>query len=132
MNATEPYIHFDGACAEAMTHYARVLGGTVQLTRYRDLPGGVPPGSEDRIAHARLEHPGGVILAGDYPKGMPYPGMSGFYVSLWFEKDDASVKRLYDAFMEGGTAQMPLQKTSYSNAFAMLVDRYGTPWMLRS
>lgn len=132
MNATEPYIHFGGRCAEAMTHYAKLLGGKVELMRYRDVPGGAPPGSEDRVVHARLEHPGGVILGGDYPQGMPYPGMSGFYISLFYEKDDATVQRLYDALLDGGTAQMPLQKTFYSNAFAMLVDRFGTPWMLRS
>lgn len=132
MNATETYLHFDGRCAEAMTHYATLLGGKVDLMRYREVPGGAPPGSEERVVHARLEHPGGVILAGDYPAGMPYPGMSGFYISLYFEKDDATVKRLYEALLDGGTAQMPLQKTFYSNAFAMLVDRFGTPWMLRS
>lgn len=132
MNATETYLHYDGTCAQAMTHYAKLLGGSVHLMRYGEVPGGAPLGSEDRIVHARLEHPGGVILAGDYPKGMNYPGMHGFYVSLFFEKDDATVKRLYDALLDGGEAQMPLQKTFYSNAFAMLVDRYGTPWMLRS
>jgi uncharacterized glyoxalase superfamily protein PhnB len=25
---------------------------------------------------------------------------------------------------------MPLQKTSWANAFGMLVDRYGAPWQI--
>jgi PhnB protein len=42
----------------------------------------------------------------------------------------AEARRVFDAFAEGGTVQMPLDKTFFSEAFGMLVDRFGTPWMI--
>ena len=39
-------------------------------------------------------------------------------------------KRTFAALAEGGKVTMPLQKTFWAEAFGMLVDRFGTPWMV--
>ena len=31
---------------------------------------------------------------------------------------------------DGGTVQMPLTKTFFSQAFGMVADRFGVPWMV--
>ena len=37
---------------------------------------------------------------------------------------------MFNALAEGGKITMPLQKTFWAEAFGMLVDRFGTPWMV--
>jgi PhnB protein len=39
-------------------------------------------------------------------------------------------KRIFNALAEKGTVRMPFQETFWANRFAMLVDRFGTPWMI--
>ena len=42
----------------------------------------------------------------------------------------ADAKGLFDALAGGGQVTMPFGKTFYSDGFGMLVDRFGTPWMV--
>ena len=37
---------------------------------------------------------------------------------------------MFDALAKGGKVTMPLQKTFWVEAFGMVVDRFGTPWMV--
>ena len=62
-------------------------------------------------------------------KGKPYPGMNGFAVSIGYPKA-ADAKRVFDALAQGGKVTMPMDKTFWSSAFGMCVDRFGTPWMV--
>ena len=54
---------------------------------------------------------------------------AGFSVSLSVN-DVAEAQRLFGALSEDGNVGMPLQKTFWSEAFAMLTDRFGIPWMV--
>jgi PhnB protein len=49
---------------------------------------------------------------------------------LIFDGDCADAKRVFDALAKGGKVTMPLQKTFWVEAFGMVVDRFGTPWMV--
>ena len=53
----------------------------------------------------------------------------GLYVSIHVE-EPAEADRIYNALAEGGTVQMPIDKTFWAERFGMLVDRFGTPWMV--
>jgi PhnB protein len=44
--------------------------------------------------------------------------------------DPAEAERLFHALEEGGKVRMPLQQTFWATRFGMLVDRFGTPWMI--
>jgi PhnB protein len=44
--------------------------------------------------------------------------------------DTAEAERVFAALAEEGAVQMPLQKTFWALRFGMLVDRFGTPWMI--
>lgn len=39
-------------------------------------------------------------------------------------------KRIFGALAAGGQVQVPLDKTFFSEAWGMLVDRFGIPWMV--
>ncbi len=131
MPQLNPYLVFDGNCAEAMRFYQRILGGKLELMTHGDSPiaAHTPPGSADRIMHARLTLDGHLLMASDSMVGHPYPGMNGFSVSV-ICPTAAEAKRAFDGLADGGRVTMPLQKTFWAEAFGMLVDRYGTPWMV--
>ena len=42
----------------------------------------------------------------------------------------AEARRTFDALAEGGKVTMPFEKTFWAEGFGMLVDRFGTPWMV--
>ena len=131
MASVTPYLFFDGTCAEAMRFYERTLGGRMEgMFRAGDTPGGgIPPEQADRIMHAHLVVGDRAILASDWMAPGPYPGMNGFSLSLHPATVEEG-RRLFDALAEGGTVNMPFEKTFWAEAFGMLVDRFGTPWMV--
>ena len=127
----DTYLIFDGNCADAMRFYERTLGGKLQLMTHGDSPmaAQTPPGSVNRIMHARLELDGRVLMASDSMVGHPYEGMKGFSLSLNYPTA-AEAQRMFAALAEGGRTTMPIAKTFWAEAFGMLVDRFGTPWMV--
>ena len=133
MTKLETYLFFDGTCDEAMRFYERALGGTLRVVKASETPGAdqLPPGAGDRIMHAHLKAAGAVLLASDWMESSPYPGMSGFYVVLTVATA-AEGKTLFDKLSEGGKVKAPFDKTFFSDGFGMLVDRFGTPWMVMS
>jgi len=44
--------------------------------------------------------------------------------------DPREAERVFHALSENGTVQMPIQKTFWAARFGMLVDQFGTPWMI--
>jgi PhnB protein len=132
MPTLDAYLTFDGNCAEAMRFYERTLRGTLEtLMTHAESPlaDQTPPGSRARILHARLGIDGRQLMASDSPIGEPYPGMHGFSLSLTCSNLDQA-RRVFDSLAEGGRVNMPLQKVFWADAFGMLVDRFGTPWMV--
>jgi PhnB protein len=132
MPQLDAYLTFNGNCADAMRFYERTLGGKLEmLMTHAESPmaAQTPPGSADRIMHARLVIDGRILMASDSMPGQPYEGMRGFSLSLLYPTV-ADAQRALDALAEGGRVTMPLQKTFWAEAFGMLVDRFGTPWMV--
>jgi PhnB protein len=132
MPQLDAYLFFDGNCAEAMRFYERTLGGKIEMmmthgeSPMRDQ---TPPGSADRILHASLSLDGRMLMASDAMVGTPYEGMKNFSLSLLYPTV-AEARRVFDALAEGGQVRMPMEKTFWAEIFGMLVDRYGTPWMV--
>ncbi|MEO5765205.1 MAG: VOC family protein [Casimicrobiaceae bacterium] len=133
MPQLDPYLFFDGNCAEAMRFYERTLGGKIEMMMtHAESPEPDPsPEMKDRIMHARLVFGDRerVLMASDWMAGQPYDKMKGF--SLSFNcATAADAKRVFDAMAQGGEVRMPLQKTFWAESFGMLVDKFGTPWMI--
>lgn len=131
MPQCDPYIFFKGNCAEAMRFYEQTLRGKLQMMTAAEAPEGQkPPGSGNMILHARLElDGGGVVMASDDLSDSPYKGMHGFYISLIYRTAEEA-RRIFDALVAGGQVHMPFGETFYSAGFGMLVDQFGTPWMV--
>jgi PhnB protein len=131
MAQLDAYLIFDGTCADAMRFYERTLGGKLTLLTHAESPiaAQTPPGSANRIMHARLDLGDRLLMASDSMVGQPYEGMTGFSLALMYPTV-AEAKRVFDALGDGGKVTMPLQKTFWAEGFGMLVDRFGTPWMV--
>jgi len=132
MPQLDAYLIFDGNCADAMRFYERTLGGKLEIMMTHaesPMAAQTPPGSANRILHARLVLDGRMLMASDSMVGQPYEGMNGFSLSLVYPTV-AEAQRVFDALAKGGQVRMPLQKTFWVEAFGMLVDRFGTPWMV--
>ncbi|MFN0161250.1 MAG: VOC family protein [Burkholderiales bacterium] len=124
------YLSFDGTCAEAMRFYAQVLGARLDaLITYGQAPADQPCLTEhsDRIMHAYLVHKDFALMAGDAPPGMPFDSMRGVMLALTFD-GVAEAERVFTAFADGGSVQMPLAPTFWAEIFGMVTDRYGTAW----
>jgi PhnB protein len=135
MSQIDSYLFFDGTCAEAMRFYEKTLGGKIEMMMtHADMPAQPgspppPPGSEGRILHASLSLDGRRLMASDSMVGQPYAGMHGFSLSLVYATV-AEANKVFAALAEGGKITMPIGKTFWVEAFGMLTDRYGTPWMV--
>lgn len=132
MAQLNPYLIFNGNCAAAMRFYEQTLGGKLDpLLTYGQSPMAdqSPPELQDRVMHSRLTFDGGVLMASD-AHAEPASSMDGFFVSLFYSTK-AEAKRVFDALANDGKVAMPLEKTFWSEAFGMVVDRFGTPWMVQ-
>ena len=126
-----PYLTFNGNCADALKFYQKVLGAQIEAS----FPFGegppemkVPAEWKDKIMHAKITIDGEIIMASDAPPGH-FQQPQGFSVSLQVE-DAADAERRFKALSEGGTVTMPFAKTFFSKGFGMCVDQFGIPWMV--
>ena len=125
------YLFFDGTCEAAFTLYRDVLGGRiVAMLRPGDVPGSEasPPEMRNQVMHACLELDGQHLMASDCPQGQ-YSRPQGFAVHF-APTSAAEAERIFAALAEGGSVTMPLAQTFWAERFGMLVDGYGTPWMI--
>jgi PhnB protein len=126
-----PYLNFNGQCEPAFKFYEQCLGGKiVAMFTFGGTPAAehVGPESQDRIMHARLVVGDAVLMGSDSPPEL-FRAPEGQYVSLMVDTP-AEAERIYKALAEGGQVRMPLEETFWASRFAMLVDRFGTPWMI--
>jgi PhnB protein len=126
-----PYLSFNGKCAEAFTFYAQVLGGeNVMMMTYGESPmaAQTAPEDKDRIMHARLKAGDMVLMGADAPPQFYQPAQ-GMVVSVSVDAP-AEADRIFKALSESGTVKMPIQETFWAQRFGMLIDRFGTPWMV--
>ena len=126
-----PYLTFNGQCEAAFKFYEQCLGGKIEaMMPHAGTPAEehVPVEWRDKIMHARLAVGDGVLMGSDAPPER-YEKPRGFSVSLQI-KDPAQADRAFHALAEGGAVQMPIQPTFWAARFGMLVDRFGTPWMI--
>lgn len=131
MTQLDTYLFFDGNCAEAMRFYQDALGGKIEgIMKYGDGPQPCPEASKDRVMHASLLLGDRRLMASDTPGGShPHEGNKGFAVAYNLAtKEDA--QRVFAALAAGGKVMMPLDKTFWTEAFGMLTDRFGIPWMI--
>jgi len=126
------YLYFNGQCEEAFKFYEQLFDGKiVAMFPHAGSPAEqhVPPEWREKIMHARLTIGANVLMGSDAPPGHYHDGSKGYSVSVSVESPEEA-ERLYQALSENGKVNMPIQETFWAVRFAMLVDRFGIPWMI--
>jgi PhnB protein len=126
-----PYLTFNGQCESALRFYERCLDGKiVVMITYGESPLAEqgPPGWEKKIVHATFAVGDQVLGAGDVPPES-YQKPQGFSVTLNIDTA-TEADRIFNMLAEKGTVQMPVQETFWATRFGMVVDQFGTPWMI--
>jgi PhnB protein len=125
-----PYISFRDDAREAMEFYHGVFGGRLDMTTFKEFQASQDPAEDDKIMHAMLEAPNGMVLMGaDTPMAMEYTPGNTISVSLSGD-DEAELRGYYDKLKEGGTEVMPMEKAPWGDSFGMVKDRYGIDWLV--
>ena len=132
----QPYIFFYGRCEEALAFYKKVVGGEYNIIRFDSAPQGhdVPADYQTKVMHADFKGPGFAMMASDGPPGKTVnPDEGNISLSLELSSADEG-KRIFDALSEGGKVSMPLGDVEWGGGgkFGILVDRFGTEWMITS
>lgn len=125
------YLNFAGQCREAFTEYEKVLGGKIQFIQTHGespMKDQVSADWQDKIMHVRMEVDGFALMGSDAPD-QHYQKPQGFSVSIGVKSYDEGA-RIFRALSERGRVNLPYDKTFWSPGFGMLVDRFGTPWMI--
>jgi len=127
------YLSFDGNCADAMRFYERALGGKLEVLMSgaeSPIAAQMPKEFAHRILHGRLVLPGGgVLYAGDAPAHVPYGGIKGVSIAVDYDSV-ATAEKVFAALAEGGRVTMPMQSAFWAKRWGMLVDKFGTPWIV--
>jgi PhnB protein len=126
-----PYLTFNGRCEAAFKFYEKVLGGKIEaMMTYGSSPMAeqTSPEWRNKIMHARLSIGDKILMASDAPPDR-YEAMKGIMVTLGID-DPGEAERIFRALSENATVQMPIQETFWARRFGMLVDQFGTPWMV--
>lgn len=125
-----PYLHFRGEARAAMTYYASVLGGQLDVMTFADMGGmGVADDEAGLVMHSALTVSDSVLLMGaDVPRHMEGEWPHG---QIALSGDDVDTLRgWFDGLKEGGTVHVPLEKAPWGDWFGQLADRYGVVWMV--
>lgn len=128
----DAYLIFDGTAAQAMKFYEKVLGARLEMMMtFADSPMGSEcgPGDADKIMHACLDIGGRKLMASDEMPGTTHKGKHGVSMVLSYDSVDEA-KKVFAALSEGGTVNMPMDKTFWVESFGMATDRFGTAWMI--
>jgi PhnB protein len=82
------YLVFDGRCKDAFGFYAKVFGGAIRaMIPHAGTPAAqfVADNWQDKVMHAELAIPGGILMGSDAPPDRCQP-MAGFSVSVQVEQ----------------------------------------------
>jgi PhnB protein len=126
------YLFFNGECEAAFKFYEQCLSGKIDaMMTYEGSPMAekTPTELHNKIMHAQLNVGDMVLMGSDDTLPEHFKTPQGFSVSLQFD-DVSEAERIFNALAENGTVQMPLQETFWAARFGMLVDRFGTPWLI--
>jgi PhnB protein len=123
-----PYIHFQGTAREALSFYADVFGGTVQLHTFAEFSR--TDGPADAIAHGYLVDAPLSLYAADVGGEEPAFRAQGLMLSLLGTAEPATLRRWFAHLAKGGDIVEELQERPWGAFDGQVIDRYGLHWLI--
>jgi PhnB protein len=130
----EPFLLFNGNCAEAMAFYQSCLGGELTITRLGDTPmgGQAPPEQQQKVVYARLKGETLELSATDWlhPTRVPKPGNT---VAVYLQAEQyTELRAVFDKLAVGADKELldDLRDMPFGT-YGHLADQYGVHWFFR-
>lgn len=126
-----PYLSFDGDCEAAFQFYEQVLGGKIgDKMTWGESPEQMetPSGWEHKIMHMQMTFGDQEIMGADSPPNY-FEAPKGTSILINIE-EPSKAESIFAHLAENGTVKMPIQETFWAARFGMVIDRFGTPWMI--
>jgi PhnB protein len=127
MKGINTYLIFDGNCKEAMTFYAKCLGGELSIMPFSDVPGGTPS-SKEEVMHSCLTVGSAAIMGSDSMPNVTVRQGNNFSVAVQCESAE-EIEKFFAALSENGKVTVPLQDVFWGSRFGELTDQFGVQWM---
>lgn len=128
------FINFDGECRQAVEFYAKVFKSEVMgLMGYDQMPPDpsytIPEEDKSKVMYACVPICGCNVMFCDLPAEMPL--VKGNNISPTISPDSMDeVRRIFNELKEGGTVDMELAKTFWSDLYGMVTDKFGVIWQI--
>jgi PhnB protein len=135
----EPFLLFDGTCAEAMTFYHQCLGGELTITKLGDSPMKdlLPKDKWERTIHAHLKSENLEISATDWMASPTYNPKQGntFAIFVIGEGYD-ELKAVFDKISEGIEKEKEASRFQELHdlpfgTYGQLTDKFGVHWIFK-
>ena len=127
-----PYVSFNGNCEEAIQFYHSVLGGKLEILRFKDLPDeeGIPISEDwkEKVMHGSLAfEDGNYLYFGDTWEGSPLKFGTNYTIHLQVNSEEEAY-RVAEKLSDGGEITMPVDKTFWGSVYGSFVDKFGICW----
>ena len=135
MPTINPYINFNGNAQEAFTFYQSIFGGAfTNIIRFKDMASAefqVPKQEEEKLMRIALPIGNNLLIANDIPESMGRVNENENRSKIAITADSKEEEeKIYNGLSEGGTVEMPLDKSPWGTYFAMLRDKFGIEWTI--
>ena len=131
MTAPTPYLHFRGDARAALTHYADVFGGGVQLHTFEDF--GRTDGPADAVAHGYLVDGPVALFAADVTDvtdDEPAFRSEGLMFALLGAAAPSTLHTWFRSLADGGRVVDDLQRRPWGASDGQVIDRFGVHWLI--
>jgi PhnB protein len=135
----EPYLYFNGNCAEAIDFYTQMFNGEKGMVMaYKDAPMPVPENYKDKVMHASMSfHEGAgkfknTLMFSDIMPEKHGEFIVGNNVHLSVAGSDFEhMKGIWNRFTVNHSTKitLPLEKQFWGSIFGSLTDPFGNNWM---
>jgi PhnB protein len=131
----EPFLLFNGNCAEAMTFYHQCLGGELTLTKLGETPmkDMFPPEKWSRLINAHLKSEAIEISATDWMASPAFEPVQGNTFAVFIiGKTYDELKIVFDKLAEGADKErfQALHDMPFG-IYGQFYDKYGIQWIFK-
>lgn len=132
--SVDAYLNFNGNCREAVLYYAEVFQSPEpKIMSFGDAPPSpehqLPPEAKNLVMHSQLQISGSTVMFSDVLPGMPFTLGNNITLSL-ASRNKEELERAYHMLADGGSVQMELQSTFFSELYGQVTDRFGIQWQI--
>jgi PhnB protein len=129
MLGVNPYIAFKGNCRQAIEFYKTALGADVLFTQTAGESPMSNMGPATNIMHCTIKVGDSKIMLCDDPRPEAPACDSNISLAIGLN-DQERARELFANLADGGSVNMPLEKTYWAEAFGMVTDKFGVKWMV--